>query len=139
MKERIVIIFIAVTLGLLATTIGFFLYEGAKPSKVITDKAPSQAAVRPAKNDGITLKITAPQNESLTSNRTVQVKGVTDPENTIVISTNESDTVVSPTSQGDFTASLSIDAGVNKLIVEAIAPSGENKKEIRTISFSTED
>ena len=138
MKERVVIIFIAVTLGLLATTVGFFLYESAKPSKPVSEKL-TQKATHPAPNDGITLTISSPQNESLTSNRTIQVKGKTYPQNTIIISTNQEDTVVSPTSEGDFTASLSIDTGVNKLIIEAVAPNGESKKEVRVISFSTGD
>lgn len=137
MKERIVIIFIAVTLGLLVTTIGFFLYESSKPSKPVDNKVPTKNATRPALNDEITLTVTSPQNESLTSNRTIQVKGKTDPQNVIIISTNEEDTVVSPTESGDFTASLSIDTGVNKLIVEAVAPNGNNKKDVRVISFSS--
>lgn len=138
MKERIVIIFIAVTLGLLVTTVGFFLYESSKPSKPVSEGS-AQTATKPHPSDEITLTVTAPQNESLTANRTIQVKGKTDPQNTVIVSTNQEDTVVTPTSEGDFTASLTIDAGVNKLTVEAIAPNGNSKKDVRIVSFSTGD
>lgn len=137
MKERIVIIFIAVTLGLLATTIGFFLYESSKPTKPATDTQKETSAKQISREE-ITLTLSLPKDESITSNRTVQVRGKTDPQNTIIVSTNQEDTVVSPTTEGDFSVSISIDAGVNKLIVEAIAPNGDSKKETRTVSFTSE-
>lgn len=139
MKERIVIIFIAVTLGLLATTIGFFLYESSKPNTEINATTQKQAKPQPVVKDEVNLSVSDPKDESVTTNRTVQVKGTTDPQNTVIISTNQEDIAVSPTSQGTFTASVSIDAGENKLIVEAIDSAGNSKKEIRTISFSSGD
>ncbi len=137
MKERIVIIFIAVTLGLLATTIGFFFYESSKPLKEVTTK-PTLSSMQPFPKDKITLNITEPKDEAITANRSVRVKGKTDPGNSVIISTNQEDLVVSPTPQGDFTATITIDAGVNKLVVEAISPDGDNKKVIQTISFTSE-
>lgn len=139
MKERIVIIFIAVTLGLLTTTIGFFLYESSKPAKNITP-TPSPGKSEPKiSQDKITLTISEPNDEIVVANRTVRVRGKTDPQNTVIISTNEEDEVVKPTSLGDFTASVSIDAGVNKLIIQAITPEGEKREIIQTISFSSEE
>lgn len=140
MKERIVIIFIAVTLGLLATTIGFFLYESAKPEKGSTQPTPEKTlTTTPQTNSGILLEITEPKDESLTTKRSILVKGRTDPENTLIISSNTDDVVASPTPEGDFTATITIDAGVNTLTTQAITPTGESKKDIRTISFSSEE
>ncbi len=139
MKERVVIIFIAVTLGLLATTIGFFLYESSKPNKEITAVSQTPKKPQPVQKDEITLAITSPKDEAVTANRTVQVKGTTDSKNTVIISTNTDDVVVAPTSQGNFSATVTIDSGENKLIVESIDPSGNTKKIIQTISFSSED
>lgn len=140
MKERVVIIFIAVTLGLLATTIGFFLYESSKPNKEITSSSaitPKKPAPEP-KND-ISLTITSPKNETVTQNRTIQVKGSTDPENIIIISTNQEDIAISPTSNGSFSASISIDSGENKLIITAIDTHGNSKKITQTVSFSSDE
>lgn len=139
MKERIVIIFIAVTLGLLFTTIGFFLYESSKPAKKITPTPVAEKSEPILKKEDITLTISEPNDEIIVSSRTVRVRGKTDPQNTVIISTNEEDEVVKPTSLGDFTATVSIDAGVNKLIIQAITPDGEKKEIIQTISFSSEE
>jgi hypothetical protein len=139
MKERIVIIFIAVTLGLVATTVGFFVYESSKPAKNATSTPPLGNNESNPNQNTITLNISEPTDESITNNRNVRVRGKTDPENTIIISTNQEDVAIAPTNQGDFTASVSIDTGVNKIIIQAITPDG-NKKEIsQTISFSSEE
>lgn len=138
MKERIVIIFIAVTLGLLATTIGFFVYENAKPNKKVevSNKKPEE----PVSNQKvITLTISTPADESVTNKRSVDVKGKTDPQNTVIISTNQEDVVAQPTDLGEFTATVAIDTGVNKLVVESINPNGESTKIERTISFSADE
>ncbi len=138
MKERIVIIFIAVTLGLLATTIGFFVYENAKPNRKIEEV--TKKAEEPVSNKkSILLTITAPTDESVTSKRSVEVKGKTDPQNTVIISTNQEDVVAVPTNLGEFNATVSIDTGVNKLIIESVTPQGESTKEERTVSFSAEE
>lgn len=138
MKERIVIIFIAVTLGLLATTIGFFVYESAKPNKK-TDVT-SKKVEEPVNNqNSIHLTVSLPLDEYVTTKRSVEVKGKTDPQNTVIISTNQDDVIATPTATGDFIATVSIDAGVNRLIVESIAPDGQNAKDVRTVSFSSEE
>lgn len=140
MKERVVIIFIAVTLGLLATTIGFFLYETSKPNKEISSSTtvkPKKPA--PAPTNDILLSISSPKNEIVTSNRTIQVKGTTDPENTVIISTNQEDIAVAPTSNGSFSASISIDSGENKLSITAVNSLGNSKKITQTISFSSDE
>lgn len=139
MKERVVIIFIAVTLGLLATTIGFFLYESSKPNREINAPVLKNKKPAPIVRQDITLTLTSPKDESVTANRTIQVKGVTDAQNTIIISTNQEDVAVTPTSQGNFSATVSIDAGENKLFVEAIDPSGNSKKITQTVSFSSDE
>jgi len=138
MKERIVIIFIAVTLGLLATTIGFFVYENAKPN-TNTQETTKKSDEPVSNKKSILLTITSPSDESVTPKRSVEVKGKTDPQNTIIISTNQEDVVATPTDLGEFSATVAIDTGVNKLTVESISPNGENTKEERTVSFSAEE
>lgn len=139
MKERIVIIFIAVTLGLLATTLGFFLYEASKPAKQIAPTPTPQNKILKNINEKITLTLSEPNDEKVVENRTIRVRGKTDPGNIIIVSSNQEDVVAKPTSLGDFTVSLSIDAGVNKLIIQAITPEGEKREVVQTISFSSEE
>lgn len=139
MKERIVIIFIAVTLGLLATTIAFFLYESAKPAKMVQTKEPKKITKIIPPIQKLALTVTDPKNETITTKRTVTVKGETQPENTLIISSNQEDVTISPASNGTFSTTIAIDAGVNKLIVTTIDPEGNSQRETRIVSFSSEE
>lgn len=138
MKERIVIIFIAVTIGLILTTFGFFLYESTKPATTSTP-TPTKTQKTVLSKDEILLVVDEPVDELVIEKRTITVKGKTDPENTLVISTNQEDAVATPTSSGSFSTTISIDTGINKLIITAITPKGAKKEIIKTISFSSED
>lgn len=138
MKERIVIIFIAVTLGLILTTFGFFLYESTKPANNNTP-TPSPISSSQPQTDELLLVVDEPNDELVTEKRTISVRGKTDPENTVIISTNQEDTVAKPTSNGSFSTTISIDTGINKVVIKAIAPDGKQRDMIRTVSFSPED
>lgn len=137
MRERIVIVFIAIAIGLLVTTLIFFLYQQTKtiPQGTINTlgsptKAPSQ---------DVYLVVEAPVDEQISDRRSIQVKGKTDPDNTIIVSTNIEDEVVKPTSDGRFSVTITIDAGANVLVTRAIAPSGEETVDRRVITFSAEE
>lgn len=138
MKERIVIVFIAIALGLFVTTLIFFIYQQTKILPKNTPKS-SNTVVKQTPADTILLSIDEPKNESITDRRTIQVKGKTNPENTIIVSTNQEDVVASPTTEGQFSISVTIDTGVNKILTRVITPSGEEKTDSRIISFSTEE
>lgn len=135
MKERIIIVFIAVALGLILTTIGFFIYQQAKvlPQNVI--KSISKKDAEPTPKDTMYLTVEEPAKESLSDKRTIQIKGKSNPENTIIASTNSEDVAVKPSADGNFSITITIDAGANKLITRAIAPDGRTKDDIRTIIF----
>ncbi len=139
MKERIVIIFIAVTLGLLATTVAFFLYESAKPAKIASTPQPTSPPEKQQVADSFLLVVTEPKDESITDKRSLLVKGKTNPENTIIVSSNSDDITINPTADGEFSATVTIAAGVNKLITTAINPEGESKTDTKIVSFSAEE
>jgi len=139
MKERIVIVFIAVALGLLITTIGFFVYQQAKSIPQNLVRTLSKTPTQNNPKDTIYLTVDEPQNESLSSKRSIQVKGSTNPDNVIVVSTNIEDVVATPSSGGNFAVTITIDTGANKLFTRAIAPDGKTKEDLRTITFSTEE
>ncbi len=142
MKERIIIVFIAVTLGILVTTVGYLIYQS---TKVIPDTAdtPNKGSLLQSQEtenkDGHYLKVNDPKNETVATTRTIQVKGETNPENTIVVSSNQEDVAVTPTANGSFSVSVTIDAGANKIITRSIAPNGETKTDERIVTFSSED
>ena len=140
MKERIIIVIIAVVLGLAATTLGFFIYQS---TKVIPDEAVKPApktakiAAAPVDTNKLYLTVDEPNTNTLVTNRTIQVKGKTNPDNTLIVSTNQEDVVATPSSDGNFSISITIDAGTNRLITRAISPGGDEKTDQRVISFST--
>lgn len=139
MRERVIIAFIAVVLGLLITSAGFFLYESTRIVPQEKKEEQKVKAPKPAPESLLFLTIDEPKDEALVTKRTIQVKGKTNKDSTIVISSNQEDVVVTPAENGQFSATLTIDAGTNKLITQAISPKGEEKIDERIVTFSTEE
>lgn len=139
MKERIVIVFIAVALGLLVTTAGFFLYQQTKILPKSANQKNISPKASPTPENKTYLSIEEPANESISDKRTISIKGKTNPENTLIISTNQEDIVVSPTSEGGFSATITIDTGTNKVVTRAVSPNGDERIDTRIITYSQED
>ena len=139
MRERLIIVFVAVAIGLIITTLIFFLYQQTKTIPSQSNKTSgSQNSATPTKSPSY-LTIDEPQDEALVDKRLLQVKGRTHAEDIIVVSTNQEDKVVRPTTDGKFAVSITIDAGANVIVVRSIGSSGSEEKDSRTVTFSTEE
>ncbi len=139
MRERIVIVFIAIAIGLIVTTLVFFLYQQTKEVPQKSSSIISANIPTPTPEGSLYLAIDEPKDEAISDKRLIQVKGRTNRENWIIVSTNQEDAVVKPTPDGKFSVSITIDAGANKLVTRSIAPSGEAVENIRVVTFSTEE
>lgn len=145
MKEKFVIVFIAVALGLIITTVGFLIYQSTKitpenasnGSQTEIKKIGQQQSTTPKDTSGFT--VTSPDDESLTSTRTITVKGTAQPGSTIVISSNSSNVAAQTTADGKFSATITIDAGANKIVTEAINADGSSVQDERVVTYSTDD
>jgi len=139
MRERVIIVFIAVAIGLLITTLVYFLYQQTKtiPQKPSSSFVSLQAT--PAPKNTEYLVIDTPADESISDRRAIQVKGKTASQNTIVVSTNQEDVVAQPTSDGNFSVTITIDAGANKIVTRSISPTGNKAIDTRVVTFSTEE
>lgn len=139
MKERIVIVFIAIAIGLLVTTLLFFLYQQTKtiPQRTTNNIVAGNSTPTPVGSSF--LLIEQPQDEQLSDRRSIQVKGKTDSKNIVVVSTNQEDVVASPSTDGKFSVTIAIDTGSNKIITRSITPTGEEIVDTRTITFTTEE
>lgn len=140
MKERLIIIIVAIIAGLFITSAGFFIYQATK--KIDDTPITKRITVTPPANQttkDVFVRVTEPKDESLTSKRTLSVKGTTNPENIIVISTNLEDVQVKPSSEGNFSVTIDIDAGANSLVTRAISPTGTSAQDLRTVTYSTEE
>lgn len=141
MKEKLIIIIVAIVLGVLVSTIAYYAYQSTKPTVPSQDNNTLPVALKPSPTPlpKVALTIDEPKNESVVSRRTIQVKGRTSPENTIIVSTNTNDEVVQPTDDGSFSLSIEIGTGVNKVIIRAINTEGESHTEERFVTFTTEE
>jgi hypothetical protein len=139
MRERIIIVFIALAIGLLITTLLFFLYQQTKISpKKITQYGTTPAPQKDA-TPAVPLTVDEPSDFAISDRRTIEVKGKTAAANTIIVSTNQEDVVTTPSGDGKFSISITIDSGTNKVVTRAIAPNGENSTDVRVVTYSTEE
>lgn len=138
MRERIIIVFVAVAIGLIVTTLIFFVYQQTKSvSQTPNVKSSPTAALTQAKLSY--LSVDSPINQAISDRRLIQVKGRTHAQDTIVISSNQEDIVASPTSDGKFSVSITIDAGANIIVTRSIAPTGGEEKDTRIVTYSSEE
>lgn len=140
MKERLIIIFVAIISGLFITGAGFFIFQSTKKTNDEPIKNSVNVTTAPKEEDNkLFVKVAEPTDETLTSKRTLNIKGSTNPDNIIVVSTNLEDVQGRPSQDGNFSITVDIDAGANKVITRAISPSGDSVEDIKTITYSTEE
>lgn len=141
MKERLVIIIVAVIAGLFITSAGFFIYQSTKKGNdtPLSKQSSNTNKSTDQQNSSLFVRVSEPADESLTTKRTLVVKGTTNPDNLVIVSTNLEDVEAKPTSEGTFTVSIDIDAGANEVITRAIASNGDSAQDIKTITYSTEE
>jgi flagellar basal body-associated protein FliL len=139
MKERVIIIFIAIILGLLVTSGAFLLYQATKTVEQPRNTQTTAKNPLPTPQTSPLLVVSEPKDESVTKVRKIQIKGKTNPQNTIVVSSAQEDVVGLPTTGGDFAITVEIPADTDIITIRAIAPNGQETKEERIISFSGEE
>src|SRR3989344_2997108 len=142
MRERILIVFIAGILGLLITTAGFFIYQSTKALPSDQPKSKTKIPLTlttPFPTQLVALTINEPKEEAIVTNRSVAIKGKTDPQNTVIISSNQEDIVATPSKTGEFSATITIDAGINKIITQVVTPKGESFQDERVVTYTAED
>lgn len=136
--EKVVLSFIAITVGVLVAGVVFYLYQATKtisPSKI---KTVSIQTPTPLPKPAIFLTVDSPKDEEVFDKRTIVISGKTAPASTIIISTQTDDQVITPAQNGNFSTSVVIEDGQNIIEITAVLPSGEETKIIRAVTFSTE-
>lgn len=140
--ERIILSFIAVFVGLVAAGFAFYLYQTTKtippeeslPAAVKSESSPAV----PTQPDTNILSVESPKDEEVFDKKVIGIKGKTVKDATITISTPETDQVVKPAENGEFTLTQSIPDGTSVIQITAIFPDGQEKKITRTVTYSTE-
>lgn len=138
--ERVILSFVAVVVGLVAAGAAFYIYQMTRV--VDSDKSLTlmqKVSVSPTPDKANLLTLDSPKDEEVTNKKVVTVSGKTRPDATVIVTAEDSDEVVTPASNGNFSVSLSIPNGTTIIYVTAIFPNGEEQTIARTVTFSTED
>lgn len=138
-QERVILSFIMVLIGLLVAGVAFYFYQSTKVVKPSTDISTNSITPTPSINPAFFLIVNEPKDESISDKKTVKISGKTDPGATVAILTVSDQQIVQPSSQGDFTTTISIDSGTNYIKIQAIAKTGETLTVQRVVSYTTED
>ena len=136
--EKIILGIAGILAGLFVAGIAFYIYQTTKtisPStiKTITLQKPTPDAAN------VPLAIDSPTDEAVVSSRVVTVSGKTDAKATIIVTTDDTDNVVSPSSDGAFSLNVTVGSGEDRIIVTAVMPDGSETQKVLTISVTTED
>lgn len=140
--EKVILSFVAVFVGLIAAGVAFYLYQTAKgtpPSQIksaITNVA-QQPTSAPSTTDIFT--IDTPKNEQVFDKKLITIQGTTVKGATVTVSTDDTDQVVQPADNGNFTLTQTIPDGTSIVEFSVIFPDGTQKKIDRTVTFSTQN
>lgn len=136
--EKIILAVAAIIAGLFVAGIAFYIYQTTRtlsPSsiKTITLK-PTAAPSAP-----VLLTVDEPTDGSVTTSRVVSIKGKTDPQATIIVTTDATDTVVNPTTTGSYSLTLTLDSGENSILITAVLPNGQEAQKQLTVSVESDN
>ena len=138
-QERVILSFIMVLIGLLVAGVVFYFYQ---TTKVVSDKSSvgnSNQTPTPSPKPTVFLVLNQPSNEQVVSNKTLLVSGKTNQDATVIIITDSDQLVLKPSSQGDFSTTITLSNDQNLIRVRAVTPNGETAVLDRTVTYSTED
>lgn len=135
-QERVILSFIMVVIGLLVAGAAFYFYQ---TTKIVSEKSTISAHVTPTETPKPTifLSINTPVNEEVVSSKTLIISGKTSYLATIVIVTNSDQLVLKPSSQGDFSTTVTLENDQNLIRIQALSPNGEIATVERTVTYST--
>lgn len=135
-QERVILSFIMVVIGLLVAGVAFYFYQ---TTKVVNPNSTASANPTPTQTpkSNMFLVINAPTNEEVVTNKTLVISGKTLPEATVVIVTNSDQLIVNPSSQGDFSTTITLENDQNLIRINALSSDGEITTVERTVTYST--
>ncbi len=137
-KEKIILSFTALFVGILVALLIFYFYQSGKEVKPeelekITLENPS-----PSPSSSIFLVLEKPIDEDVVDNRIITVSGKTAPNAKVVILTQTNEVGAVAAQDGSFSSNITLSEGENVVEVDAVAANGEIAKATRVVTFSTE-
>lgn len=137
--EKIILSFIAVLLGLLAAGVAFYFYQTAHISNSTVVQKPISTNTAPTPVPSVFLTLDTPVDEEVVSNKIITIAGKTAADAIVIVVVNGSQQIITPSENGGFSTTATIDSGENKIELIALAPDGQESRLSRTVTYSTED
>lgn len=138
-KEKLILSFIATLFGLLVAGIAFYLFQSTKTIPVTTTKTISFTSPTPTSSPSISLTLDRPKDEEVVKSRVLIVSGKTTSNAVVIVITDSSEDVITPSANGNFSTTVNLDEGQNILEVISIAPNGESVASKKTVTYSLEE
>ena len=136
-REKVILSAFAIVVGLLVALSAFYLYQRTK--QIDTQKIkPISIVSTPTPKPSVFLKIDTPGDEKVFDKKIISVSGKTVSGAIIVILSENSEEVLNPTANGDFTTTITLENGENLIQITAIGPDGQDSTVERTVTYSTE-
>ena len=139
--EKIILSFIAIFIGLLASGGAFYLYQSTKVIPKENKKIISvlNSLTPTPQDDNSFLSISEPKDEIVVSKRSVKIVGKTAKDATVIVSSEDRDQVAVPAADGSFTLTHTIGGSTTVINITAVFPDGTEKTIQKIITFSTEN
>lgn len=139
--EKIVLYFIATLIGLFAAGILFYIYQAAKviPTAKIEKPIVINTVSPTSSPDSVFLILDEPKDEDVVNKKIITVSGTASKDAIVIILTEGSQTAISPSLNGSFSTTQTLENGENVIEITAVRPNGEEKKITRVVTFSSED
>lgn len=136
-KERTILAFIAIAAGLIIASSLFYFYQKSASNK--TGNPPSPSPTETLSNSKAMLEVDNPQHESITDQKTTDVKGKSQPGALIVVTTDAEDFVLQADNDGTFTRRVDLSEDENLLTITAYTDSGVSEVKEIAVTYTTEE
>jgi hypothetical protein len=137
--EKIILSFVAIVLGLAFAGIGFYFFQATKTIEPDSSTVSVATPTQPPSAPSIFLTVDRPTDEEVVTGKTIIVTGQTKKDAVITVIANSSEDVITPTTNGDFSTTVTLEDGQNIIEIIAIAPNGESSKTKKTVTYSEEE
>ena len=137
--EKIILSFVAVIFGLVVAGIGFYLFQATKTIAPSNSKVISFTSPTPTPLPSIFLTVDRPRDEEVVTSKILVVSGKTSSNAVVIVMTDSFEDVITPSQNGDFSTTASINDGQNIVEITAIAPNGESATLKKTVTYSQEE
>jgi hypothetical protein len=138
-QERVILSFIMVLVGLLVAGALFYFYQSTKKVSPSTTSITSpRNTPTPTPQPKIYLTLNQFTDEQVVSDKTFKISGQTNPDATVIIITQNGQEVLQPTSQGNFSTTITLSNDQNIVRIMSVLPGGETTSVQRTVTYSTE-